>query len=188
MTKNLRSLLALVALLPILFACNTYDYVVESDYSYKGNFKKYATFKFMKDVATNPTEPYISEIMNEQIRRRMELQGYEYDESKPHLLVSYKIFRSDLDFTGYNQIELEKWIDKNFLEDEYDPVKYSLYKGTILVIFYDRRRRTSVWQGYASSILGGDEFNNDRYLSQAVRSIFDQYKVFTEDRLLDKYN
>ena len=67
---------------------------------------------------------------------------------------------------------------------EYDPVRYNLTKGTLLVVLIDRKHNRAVWQGYSSGLLGNKEFNNEAYLKKSVRSIFDKYKVFTEGYIL----
>jgi len=175
---------------------NFYENRVESDYSYTGNFRKYKTFGFMgfKPLASDSLN-HMQTVENA-IRARMQLQGYRYSDNKPDLLVSHKIFYDDLLFKGYNQTEIDVWLasgkvieeepDEETGEEkkEYDPVRYNLTKGTLLVVLIDRKHNRAVWQGYASGLLGNREFNNDAYLKRSVRTIFDQYKVFTEGYIL----
>jgi hypothetical protein len=181
----------------LLSGCiNFYENRVESDYSYTGNFRKYKTFGFMgykRDVKDSLNH---MQTVENAIRSRMQLQGYRFADAKPDLLVSYKIFYDDLLFKGYNQTDIDVWlssgkvIEEEIDEDtgeekkEYDPVRYNLTKGTLLVVLIDRKHNRAVWQGYASGLLGNREFNNDAYLKRSVRSIFDQYKVFTEGYIL----
>ncbi|MGV3641270.1 MAG: DUF4136 domain-containing protein [Adhaeribacter sp.] len=169
---------------------------MESDYSYTGNFRKYKTFGFMGfKPHANDSLNHMQTVENA-IRARMQLQGYRFSDNKPDLLVSHKIFYDDLLFKGYNQTEIDVWLasgkvieeepDEETGEEkkEYDPVRYSLTKGTLLVVLIDRKHNRAVWQGYASGLLGNREFNNDAYLKRSVRTIFDQYKVFTEGYIL----
>ena len=103
------------------------------------------------------------------------------------LLVSYKIFYDSLLFTGYDQPDLEMFIEyEESIDQEMDPIKYNLRQGTLLVLIYDRERKKSIWQGYASGVFGNQFFNDKRYLQGAVRSIFDQYKVFAEGFVVEK--
>jgi hypothetical protein len=136
------------------------------------------------------------EIVENAIRARMQLQGYRYSENKPDLLVSHKIFYDDLLFKGYNQTDIDVWLASGKIVEEevdeetgeqkkeYDPVRYNLTKGTLLVVLIDRKHNRAIWQGYASGLLGNKDFNNEAYLKRSVRSIFDKYKVFTEGYLL----
>jgi len=171
---------------------NFYENRVESDYSYSGNFKKYRTFSFMGYKKNDSDSSHHLAIVENAVRARLQLQGYKYTENKPDLLVSSKIFYDDLLFKGYNQTDIDVWltngkvieeeVDEETGEEkkEYDPIRYSLTKGTLLVILIDRKRNRAVWQGYASGLLGNKDFNNEAYLKRSVRSIFDKYKVFTE--------
>jgi len=114
MNKVILSLLfmAISACIPV------YEYVVEYDYSYAGNFKKYRSFDFMKNPYTGGTEAY-NAIIEKAITERMGAQGYRYYDKKPSLLITYKIFYDDFYLNGYNQPNLEIWIknvySKNYL-------------------------------------------------------------------------
>ena len=173
-----------------------YENRVESDYSYNGNFRKYKTFNFMGYKKNDTDSSHHLAIVENAIRARMSLQGYRFSDNKPDLLVSHKIFYDDLLFKGYNQTEIDVWlangkvieeeVDEETGEEkkEYDPVRYNLTKGTLLVVLIDRKHNRAVWQGYSSGLLGNKEFNNEAYLKKSVRSIFDKYKVFTEGYIL----
>lgn len=177
MTKA--TLLLLIPAL-ILGACMNREYVVESDYSYGGTFKKYKTFAFMQEAGVVKDSTELKEYVQRSIKRRMELQGYRFNDKRADILVSYKIFRDDFKFEGYNQPDLVQWLIREDPEEEYDPIKYNMYKGTLLVIFWDRKKDKVVWQGYASTMFGSP-YTNDKYIKWAVRSIFDQYRVFASE-------
>ena len=40
----------------------------------------------------------------------------------------------------------------------YDPQKFNLNTGTLLIQFYDRRQNRSIWQGYATTQYGSIDF------------------------------
>lgn len=190
--RNFLAYLVIAALFFLSGCMNFYENRVESDYSYNGNFKKYKTFNFMGYKRNDSDSSHHMEIVENAIRARMQLQGYRYSENKPDLLVSHKIFYDDLLFKGYNQTDIDVWlasgkvieekIDEETGEEkkEYDPIRYSLTKGTLLIVLIDRKYNRAIWQGYASGLLGNKDFNNEAYLKRSVRSIFDKYKVFTE--------
>lgn len=169
----------------IISGCYSYrEYPVEYDYSYHGKFKKYKTFTFMENQGIDKSMP--NTVIQRAIKKRMELQGYRQKSSKPNLLVSYKIFFDSLNFRGYDQPDIEKWIKSQRVDQEYDPRNYDLRKGTLLIQFYDRKQERAIWQGYATGVYGNIYFDNERQLKVAVRSILDRYQFLAQDFLKDK--
>jgi len=194
--KQIYGCLAIVGAILLSGCMSFYENRVESDYSYNGNFRRYKTFNFMGYKKNDSDSSNHMEIVENAIRARMALQGYRFTDNKPDLLVSHKIFYDDLLFKGYNQTEIDVWLaNGKVIEEEpdevtgeekkeYDPVRYNLTKGTLLVVLIDRKHNRAVWQGYSSGLMGNKEFNNEAYLKKSVRSIFDKYKVFTEGYIL----
>lgn len=152
---------------------------VEYDYSYKGNFKKYKTFDIMK-----PSGAVDSSMMNETIERsilsRMKFLGYRQTENKPHLLVSFKMFEDSMKFNGYNQPEIEQWVQEGKEDINYDPKKLDMKSGTLLIQLYDRKQNRSIWQGYSTDLYGAIDFHDKRTLRNAVISILDKYRFWAE--------
>jgi hypothetical protein len=152
---------------------------VEYDYSYKGNFKRYKTFDIMKPLGSND-----SSMMNESIEKsilaRMKFLGYKRTATRPHLIVGYKMFSDSLRFNGYIQPDIEEWAKGRREELNYDPKKYYLKTGTLLIQLYDRRQNRSIWQGYATTQYGSIDFANQRNLRNAVISILDKYRFWAE--------
>lgn len=176
--KNATLLLLLVSV--AFGSCMRNEYLVESDYSYAGSFKNYKSFDFMTEIGANKDSVAQRENIQHSIQRRMELQGYKFNKKRPDLLVSYKMFYGDFDFYGYNQPDFENWLVYENDEEAYDQVTYNMYEGTIIVILWDRKKRRVVWQGYATTMFG-NPYQNEKYIKWAVRSIFDQYRIFGED-------
>lgn len=173
--------LLILSLSLYLVGCYSYrEYPVEYDYSYHGKFKKYNSYAFMDPVEED--ESVLNPIITEQIKTRMSYQGYKYKEEKPNLLISYKIYYDSLNFRGYNQPDIERWVDYRYrTEEDYDPIKYDLKQGTLLIQFYDRKQDRSIWQGYATGVYGNIYFDNEKQLRVAVRSILDRYQFLAED-------
>lgn len=169
-----------LVMMVLLGSCLGYkELPVEYDYSYKGNFKRYRSFDIMK-----PAGVADSSMMNATIEKsiisRMKFLGYRQATNKPHLIIGFKMFNDSLNFNGYNQPEIEEWI-RNQKEDlQYDPQKFSLKSGTLLIQFYDRRQNRSIWQGYATTMYGTIDFRNSRHLKNAVISILDKYRFWAE--------
>lgn len=175
----------------VLSACMRQDrYLVETDYSYRADFKRYKSFCMANNMQADGDSSMSNPIIEKEIKNRLELHGYKMTQKKPSLLVFHKIYYKDFKFQGYNQPELNKenWIPKEELDEEegYDPVKYSLKEGTLLIQLVDTKRDITIWQGYASGVFDEKALNNERFLRRAVRSIFDKYGFFADGFLVNE--
>lgn len=167
-----------ILLLLVLSSCLGYkELPVEYDYSYKGNFKKYRSFAMMNAVGAQ--QSMTNDIIQNSIISRMKFLGYK-ESDKPHLIISFRMFADSLFFNGYQQPEIEDWASSQKEDLNYDPQKFNLKSGTLLIQFYDRRQNRAVWQGYATTLYGSIDFNNDRHLRNAVISILDKYRFWAE--------
>ena len=185
-------LITCLVLVTLLSGCYSYrEYPVEYDYSYHGRFKKYKSYAFLQNANSeeNLADPEIdltNDIIEKVIENRLGTQGYKLKTEKPNLLVSYKIYYDSLNFRGYDQPDIENWVKFSKTDVNYDPRKYNLKKGTLLIQLYDRKQEKSIWQGYATGVYGNIYFNNERQLKIAVRSILDRYKFLAEDFMENK--
>ena len=170
----------LLFLLAMLTSCLGYkELPVEYDYSYKGQFKKYRSFEMMRALGGGElTES--EELIESSIISRMKFLGYRQSSSRPHLLISFKMFADSLHFHGYVQPEIEDWIKSQDENLNYDRKKFDLKTGTLLIQFFDRRQNRSVWQGYATTLYGSIDYNNGRHLRNALISILDKYRFWAE--------
>jgi hypothetical protein len=163
-----------------LSSCLRYkELPVEYDYSYKGNFKKYRTFEIMRPVGIQDST-MMNAVIEKSIVSRMKFLGYRQTENKPHLIIGYKMYGDSLRFNGYNQPDIEDWVRSQDDDIEYDSKKLDMKTGTLLIQFFDRRQNRSIWQGYATTLYGGINFNSDRHLRNAVISILDKYRFMAE--------
>ena len=181
-----------LCLLALSVACHSDRYVVESDYSYHSDFKKYKYFAVINRAAVNNDSSMSNEAISREIEDRMKLQGYKAATSKkPNLLVFHKIYYDDLTFQGFRQPDMEQWVKENVNEEEeakYDPTKYDLRKGTLLIQMVDSKNHNVVWQGYASGLFSENLKKNEKFLRRAVRNIFDQYRAFAEGYIIEQKN
>jgi len=174
--------LPLIILLLGLVSCfSSRDFVVESDYSYYGNFRKYSSYTFLQMQQFNQDTLIPDNLIKDAISFRMSLLGYKEDPMNPSILVAYKMFFNDFVFQGWEQPELEVWLEKEgIVEEEFDPVKYKLKEGTLMILFVDRKKKKAIWQGYNSGLIDPTTLDNERFVKGTVRTIFDKYKVFAE--------
>jgi len=150
---------------------------VEHDYSYETNFKTYSSYAFLE--CERDTGNICTEIYNA-IHRQMQARGYKLTTSKPTLLVNYGIFYDNVRYQGYIQPVIKNWVSTQDQSFKYEPVKYSLDKGTLIVSLIDADSDQVVWRGYAAGIFRNPN-NANNYYRNVVRSIFDQYELFASD-------
>jgi hypothetical protein len=164
----------------LLTSCLGYkELPVEYDYSYHGNFKRYRTYDLMRPIGMQDTS-MMNEIIEKSILSRMKFLGYKQSTQRPHIMVTFKMFRDSLMFNGYSQPEIEEWVKDGKEDLNYDKQKYNLKTGTLLIQFFDRRQNRAVWQGYATTMYGSIDFTNNRHLRNAVISILDKYRFWAE--------
>ncbi len=199
----MRTLSALV-IITVLSACSSYDYVVESDYSYRGDFDKYRSFGFA-NIEGFPGTKNEKELIEKYVKSTLVAWGYKQESRRPGLIVFYTVFYEDFNFKGFNQPEFQAWLRSNYTDKEvvfkkdtlpdgsieeayagssrryykeyYNQQNYAMKEGTIMVSFVDRRKRKTVWQGYASGVFGEDSDKNERIMRSAVIRIMDEYKL-----------
>lgn len=170
----------LILLTLCLASCMGYkELPVEYDYSYRGNFKRYRTFEMVHARNQSDTS-FLNQVVEKSIVSRMKFLGYRQVNHRPHLLISFKMFTDSLRFTGYAQPDIEDWIQDQKEDLTYDKQRYDLKTGTLLIQLYDRRQNRAIWQGYATTLYGSIDFNNNRHLKNAVISILDKYRFWAE--------
>lgn len=192
----------LLLLIAFSFSCsNYYDHIIESDYSYQGTFNRYKTFDFAAREGFEGTELQ-KQAIEKFLETNMEQLGYNRKKNKPNLIIFYNLYYEDLSFQGYKQPNFENWLKWNFSkkiiakkqdslvavddylsqknnnqDEDYNRIRYTLQEGTLLISMYDRRKNNTIWQGYASGIIGEDEFQNERIIRHIVSRIMDKYRV-----------
>ena len=127
----------------LLFGCVAErEFVVEYDYSYNGKFKRYHSFGFITKSDTVNYNGLSDSMIKREIERRINAQGYKL-RKKPSLYISYKVYGSDMNFKGYDQMDLENWNarygkkaenEKNLqfiAEAKYESKDIALKKGTL---------------------------------------------------------
>lgn len=185
----------------LLASCSTYDYVVESDYSYRGRFNRYSSFSFANNTSFNGLLSD-QQVIEKSLSSTLKAWGYDYKEKKPDIFVIYSVYFEDFSIRGYNQPDFKFWLSQNFrrnpvavaqdttsldndrdyerngsVREDYNQKNVKLSEGTVLLSFIDRRKNQTVWQGYASGVFTQDKEKNDRVIRSAVIQILDEYKI-----------
>lgn len=165
---------------------------IESDYSYAGAFRRYRTYEFVTGDGLAADSSKLGEVLRDAIRTRMKVQGYKPSKRRPDLLVNFRVYEGDMRFRGYAQEDIARWVNEEKIEDDetpaeqrtgYQPVRMLLAEGTLLITLIDNRTNRAVWNGYASGVTVPTGTQGEVVLRRSVRSIFDQYRVFTQGYL-----
>ena len=165
---------------------------VESNYSYRGRFRHYRTYGFLGGEGLMADSTRLSQSLREAIRQRLRLQGYRLARRNPDLMVSVRVFEGDMKFPGFVQEDLHSWVKYNDAEDEetpdevrhgYQPRRMLLLDGTLMVTLIDSHTDNAIWNGYASGVTVPEGLRGEYVLVRSVRSIFDRYRIFTENYL-----
>ena len=185
---TLLSLICLVAALP---GCmTTREARVESDYSYRGNFRHYHTYDFVTGTGLTADTSRLGQSVREAIQQRLQVQGYRQAKRRPDMLVNFRVYEGDMNFHGFVQEDLSQWIKRNIEENDdtpreamqgYQPVRLLLAEGTLLLTLIDVKTNRAVWNGYASGVSVPEGPMGAVVLRRSVRSILDRYRVFTEE-------
>jgi hypothetical protein len=183
-------LLSLLSL-GLLSGCLTSrDARIESSYSYRGRFRHYRTYGFLSGDGLAADSTRLSESLRDAIKQRLRLQGYKYARRNPDLMVSYKLFEGDMRFPGFVQEDITRWVKNNDAETEetpeearhpYQPTRMLMLDGTLMVTLIDTKTDNAIWNGYASGVTVPEGIRGEYVLVRSVRSIFDRYRIFTEN-------
>ncbi len=179
----------MLVLLALTGCMTTREARVDSDYSYRGNFRHYRTYDFMTGTGLTSDTSSLGESVREAIQQRFLAQGYRRVKRRPDMLVNFRLYQGDMKFHGFQQEDLSQWIKRNIEETDdtpredrqgYEPIRLLLAEGTLLVTLIDVKTNRAVWNGYASGVTVPEGPMGEVVLRRSVRSILDRYRIFTE--------
>lgn len=193
----------IILIVLLLGSCTTYDFVIESDYSYDGSFNRYKSFDFAENESYGGSGND-KLVIEKYVKRTLQAWGYSYKEKRPSLIVFYTLYYDNFVFSGYNQPQFQGWLRSNYhdkavvfkkdtletgelkdtyvesvrnVDENYNRITYQLREGTILISLFDPRKKLTVWQGYASGVFGQNQDKNERVLKSAIVRILDEFKL-----------
>lgn len=180
----------LLLLTLIMASCfSSKDYITDYDYNYTGSFKKYKTFAF---VESDQNEATLASVMNATIGARLGSQGYREQESKPDMLVSYKIFSDSIRYRGYVQPEFDYWLNRTGMtyrtedgdiereqekDETYNQVKYAQNNGMLVIYVIDSKRGNTIWQGYTAASFDQESPTFQSDITRAAYRVMNEFKI-----------
>jgi hypothetical protein len=183
-------LVCLLSMLLLSSCLTSRDARIESSYSYRGRFRHYRTYNFLSGSGLAADSTRISESLRDAVKQRMRLQGYRFSRRNPDLMVSLKLFEGDMRFPGFVQDDISRWVKNNEAENEetpneqrhgYQQTRLLMLDGTLMVTLIDTKNDNAIWNGYASGVVVPEGLRGEYVLVRSVRSIFDRYRIFTEN-------
>lgn len=186
-------------LLLIILSCSSIDHIVESDYSYSGNFKRYENFDIAKNLVFEGSDEQ-AQLIESGITEILVNWGYEKTEIKPDLIISYNLYSKSFDMIGFDQPEFQHWISTSYpkivfedsiqsfeknlnFDDSYEKRPTYMKEGTIHITFFDRRRKVVVWQGYSSGYFESDQFMSKYDFKSVITRVLYEYRLLAKNRI-----
>ncbi len=166
------------------------DYVTDYDYNYTGSFKKYKTFAFVESNQFESTA--LTSVLNSTIGARLGSQGYREQESKPDMLVSYKIFSDSIRYRGYVQPEFDYWLNRTGMtyrnddgeiereqekDETYNQVKYAENSGMLVIYVIDSKKGNTIWQGYTAAKFDAESPTFQSDITRAAYRVMNEFKI-----------
>lgn len=166
------------------------DYVTDYDYNYTGSFKKYRTFAFVESNQIESTA--LTSVLNSTIGARLGSQGYREQESKPDMLVSYKIFSDSIRYRGYVQPEFDYWLNRTGMtyrneegdiereqekDETYNQVKYAENSGMLVIYVIDSKKGNTIWQGYTAANFDSESPTFQSDITRAAYRVMNEFKI-----------
>ena len=170
----MRKFLVLIFSIPFLSGCFSNRVFIEHDYKYSLGFNDYKTYTF---VECQRDTNYICEDVQQAILQQMSARGYVYSANKPDLFVNFYVYYDPIKYTGYDQPNINYWLNNNSAEDTYKSVKYSLKQGTLMISLIEGSTSEIVWRGYANGIFNKNSQKRS-YFKNIVANIFTEYPLF----------
>lgn len=169
--------LAVFLILFVSSSCLRNRVFIEHDYKYSLGFNDYKTYTF---VECQRDTNYICEDVQQAIKQQMSARGYVLSYEKPDLFVNFFVYYDPIKYTGYDQPNMNFWLNNNTENESYKAVKYSLKQGTLMISLIEGSNSEIVWRGYATGIFN-DNSHKKSYFKNIVANIFIEYPLFATD-------
>jgi hypothetical protein len=174
------------------------NYQVESDKDLSAPFNTYKTYAWAQQVRTAESLAYaINDAMlkaklQEAVGHELAARDMKEVAQSPDLLVNYRVFDKPVEMTGYEGYfrDTNYWGTNEVRNNNLGLIpranstggpadrgtQYYFDKGTLMIQLVDANKGVVVWQGYASGLMDGDNFDKDMdHVNKAVKLIFDRY-------------
>lgn len=158
------------------------DVTVKTDTDPDSNLDKYKTFYWASQVDNKLDSGFyflhdlvLKEDIREAVQHEMEGRGYKVDAANPDLIINFRVFDEPTALKGYESYGTSYWKGQTVTDRE-NLLTYEVASGTLLISLLEKKSGHIVWQGFASGLLKGEDFEKDETkIKQAVNLIFEEY-------------
>ncbi|MDQ2863613.1 MAG: DUF4136 domain-containing protein, partial [Bacteroidota bacterium] len=154
---------------------------------FKRSLNEYNTYAWSSDINKIPSSKifigdngvvvFNNESLREKIKEaigfELSAKGYKKDESKPELLVMFRVTEQPGTLTTYNGYQTIDGFDKVRTPEDVQHTKIAA--GTLIINLLDGKSGKVAWQGYASGILKPNMINDKMKVREAVSDIFQKF-------------
>jgi hypothetical protein len=173
----------------LLIGCAPQQHIF-SDFDRSANIEEYRTFGWLayKSAEEHSHPLYYNELNDKRIKTavadQLEARGYQYNETKPELLIRYHIIIEDntivrTDPYGY-------YYSPYWVSTEVALFKYR--EGTLIIDLMDAETNSLIWRGWTTNFMKHESLENfDKNIKEAVFNIFTKfpYKAKPIDEPID---
>jgi hypothetical protein len=158
------------------------DVTVKADTDPDANLDQYKTFYWASQVDNKLDSGFyfvhdltLKEDVRDAVQHEMEGRGYKADPVNPDLIVNFRVFEEPSTLKGYETYGDTYWSGQT-VTDRDNLLTYEVQPGTLLISLLEKTSGHIVWQGFASGLLKGEDFEKDEAkIKQAVNLVFEEY-------------
>ena len=162
---------------------------VGADNSFKTSLNEFSTYGWSSAINKIPSSKifvgpngvlvFNNNSLREKIKNavafELSAKGYKKDETKPGILVMFRVTEQPGTLTTYNGYQTIDGFDKVRTPQNVEHTKID--PGTLMITLVDAKSDKVAWQGYASGILKPDMINDNMKVREAVSDIFQKFHV-----------
>jgi len=140
-----------------------------------GKSKNPVYYVYAYDVIVPSSDKTLNGSVQTNIQAELEGRGFEFTESAPDLLVTYRILERPAKVRGYVN-DSPTIVQGREVREPGDTTTYDLEPGTLMVGLIDGRTSEAVWEGYASGLVEEDQLVTDETaIKESIHQVFQKF-------------
>lgn len=133
-------------------------------------------YVYSYDVIIPASELIVNQAIQSSIKEEMEARGYRMSDSRPDLLVAYRVLERQARMKGYIN-DVPTMVGSQEVRQPSDTTTHTLEPGTLLISLIDSKTHEVVWDGFASGLVRDNVFiTEENKIKEAVHLIMEEFK------------
>lgn len=138
--------------------------------------KSVTPYVYSYDVIIPASELVVNQAIKASIKDELEARGYRMSESRPDLLVAYRVLERQARMKGYIN-DVPTMVGSQEVRQPGDTTTHTLEPGTLLISLIDSKTHEVVWDGFASGLMRDNVFiTEESKIKEAVHMIMEEFK------------